>query len=390
MNIATREKIVLLGMITQHTVAGHIWAVMHYLEGLRRLGYDVYYVEAHDCSPGLFFEHEDDDGRARAAAYIAGIMERFGLGDRWAYHDVGNGRYFGLSEHQLKELYRSAALLINMHGGTLPLPEHSATGRLVFIDTDPGKPQVNLHHNVQRTLDHLSAHSAWFTYAENYGRPDCQLPVSERFTFHTMRAPVVMDFWEPLRNGVGPRFTTIASWRQPGRRFEFQGDVYHWSKHYEFLKILDLPRLTSQGFELSLSKYDDADWQMLEGKGWTLRPALDFSFDLDAYRRYIVGSRGEFTVSKDQYVRMRTGWFSNRSNTYLASGLPVITQETGFSNVLPTGEGLFGFSTMDEILAAVNAINSDYDRHCRAALAVAREYFSYEVALKPMLAEMGL
>jgi hypothetical protein len=181
-----------------------------------------------------------------------------------------------------------------------------------------------------------------------------------------------------------------GNWRQPWRRIRFQGELYHWSKHYEFLKVIDLPSRTCQGFELALSSYEGADREMLEEKGWKVRHALDFSQDLDNYRDYIQCSRGEFTVAKDQNVRLRSGWFSERSAQYLAAGRPVITQETGFSNVLPTGQGLFAFSTMEDVLSAVEEINSDYERHCRAAAELAREYFNYDVVLKRLLADVGL
>lgn len=390
MNIPKKQKIVVLGMITQHFVAGHIWAVMHYLEGLRRLGYDVYYVEAHGCSPKTFFQRDKYDGWVNAAAFISDLMRRFDLGDRWAYHDIHHNVYYGLDELQLRQLYSSAALIINMHGGTMPLPEHMATGRLVFIDTDPGELQVDLGLDDTDLTKRLAAHNTWFTYAENYGGSDCLLPVSERFPFKPMRAPVLLDFWEPYRSGSGRRFTTIGSWKQLDHEIAFNGEHYSWSKHYEFLKFFDLPRRTTQEFELALSKCKDDDWQLIEAQGWNPRRALAFSTDLDAYRQFLTSSRGEFTVAKGQYVHMRTGWFSNRSNTYLATGLPVITQETGFSAFLPTGDGLFGFSTMDEILQALDAINGDYERHCRGALEVAREYFSHDVVLPRFLAEAGV
>ena len=110
----------------------------------------------------------------------------------------------------------------------------------------------------------------------------------------------------------------------------------------------------------------------------------------DAYRSYLAGSRGEFTVAKDQNVRLRSGWFSDRSATYLAAGRPVVTQDTAFGNVLPAGEGLFAFSTVDEAAAAVERINADYSRHRRAAQSVARDYFSHEVVLGRLLQEVGL
>jgi hypothetical protein len=390
MNIAEKKKIVVLGMMTEHIVAGHVWAVMHYLIGLRRLGYDVYYIEAHGASPKAFFKRDDDDGWGYAAEFIAGIMQKFDLADRWAYHDLDHDIYYGLSEQQVKQVYSSAALLINMHGGTMPLPEHSATGRLAFIDTDPGELQVKLDRGDPRITTQLSGHSSWFTYAENYGAADCLLPVSDRFTFKPMRAPILLDFWEPYRAETRLRFTTIGSWKQVDHEIELNGQTYLWSKHHEFLKYFDLPSRTTQEFELALGKVKADDWGAIEDAGWHPRRALKFSHDLDAYREFLTGSRGEFTVAKGQYVHMRTGWFSNRSNTYLGAGLPVITQETGFSKTLPTGEGLFAFSTMEEILAAVDTINSDYERHCSAALEVAREYFSYDVVLPRMLAEAGV
>jgi GT2 family glycosyltransferase len=391
MEIHGRKKIVLLGMMTRMPVAGNIWVVGHYLVGFQRLGYDPYYVEAHARTPGAFMEHETDDGSAKAAAFIDRVMRRFDLGDRWAFHALHeDGRCYGMSHTELQRLYQSAELIINLHGGTIPLPEHSATGRLIYLETDPVELEIELHDNNRQTIEFLEPHSAFFTWGGNYGQPDCRVPLSDRFHFHPTRPPVVCDFWENGEAQGGECFTTIGNWRQVGRDVTFQGETYSWSKHHEYLKFIDLPRRVEQAFELALAGFEDPDRQLLESHGWRVRRALDFSSDLDAYRHYIRQSRGEFTVAKDQNVRLRSGWFSERSAQYLAAGRPVITQETGFSNVLPTGEGLFGFSTLDEIVASVEAINSNYSAHCRQAAAVAREYFNYDVVLKPLLAELGV
>lgn len=386
-----KPKIVLLGMMTRMPVAGVVWQTVHYLVGFQRLGYDVYYVEAHARTPSMLMERDEDDSSALAAAFIADVMKRFDLGDRWAFHALHNdGRCYGMTEGELKQLYNSAALLINLHGGTVPRHEHSATGRLIYLETDPVQLQIELYHNVQETIDFLAPHQAFFTFGENHGNPDCKLPVSTGFDFKPTRQPVVVDFWESSRTDRYDAFTTIGNWQQPWRKVRFQGKVYHWSKHYEFLKVIDLPRHTNQKFELALSSYEEADRCLLESKGWHVCPALDFSRDIDAYRDYIGQSRGEFTVAKDQNVRLRSGWFSDRSATYLAAGRPVITQETGFSNILPTRQGLFAFSTMEEIVEAIECINADYERHCRAASSLAREFFNYDIVLRPLLAEVGL
>ena len=397
MNVVARPKIVVLGMMTKMPVAGVIWQTMHYLIGFERLGYEAYYVEAHARTPSMFMQKEEDDGSGRAAAFIDGVMRRFGLNDRWALHALhDDGRCYGMSESRLSELYRSAALIINLHGGTVPREEHYQTGRLVYLETDPVELQIELFNEIRESVEFLEPHCAFFTFGENYGRPGCPLPVSERFRFKPTRQPVVCDFWElftppgPAGNGVPRPFTTIGNWQQPWRRVTFQGQIYHWSKHFEFLKFLNLPRRSSQSFELALSSYEPADQHLLESQGWRVVSALDFSTDPDAYRRYIANSRGEFTVAKDQNVRLRSGWFSDRSATYLAAGRPVITQETGFSDVLPTGRGLFGFSTLDQIVAALDDIESNYAGHCKSAREIAHEYFSHEKVLGQMLEDVGL
>ena len=186
------------------------------------------------------------------------------------------------------------------------------------------------------------------------------------------------------------RACAVWNWTQHWRPVQFRGHTYTWSKHFEFLKFIDLPRRTTQPLELALSSYTDDDKAMLEGHGWHVCHGLDVSTDMDIYRRYIAESRGEFTVAKDQNVRLRSGWFSDRGATFLAAGRPVITQETGFSNVLPTGAGLFGFSTMDDILSAIDAMNRDYAGQCAAARKVARECFGHDVVLGRMLRELGV
>jgi hypothetical protein len=386
-----RPKVVLLGMMSKHPVAGVVWQNVHYLVGFERLGWDAYYVEAgaHQPSSMLVVDQTSGDRSDAAARFIDTVMRRFDMPDRWAFHALhSDGRCFGMTQSQLHHLYASAALIVNLHGATEPLPEHSATGRLVYLETDPGALQVELATDLQRTIDFLEPHQAFFTFAENYGRPDCGLPVSNRFDFKTTRQPVVVDFWEPYGSLDGTAYTTIGNWRQ-WREVSLDGEVYHWSKHLEFNKFLDLPARTGQRFELSLSRCDEQDRQLLVDHGWKVRDALSFSMDVDAYRCYIATSRGEFTVAKDQNVRLRTGWFSDRTATYLSAGRPVITQETGFSSVLPTGEGLFAFSTPEDVERALAAIDADYARHTRAAVQIAREYFSHDVVLGQLVAEVG-
>jgi GT2 family glycosyltransferase len=390
MNILDPPRIVVLGFLSHFPVAGVAWQTIHYLVGLQRLGFDVYYVEAHGCSPTKLMESDTDDGPARAAAYISRIMTRFDLSDRWAYHALYEGRYFGLTRLQLGDLYRSATMILNLHGSHLPRPELTASNRLVYLETDPVDVEIDLFQHNPATLDYLSPHCAFFTFGENVGKPDCLVPAPARFQFLPTRQPVVLDLWNKTGGDRGTTFTTIGNWKQPWREITYKGEVYRWSKHFEFQKFLTLPQRVAQRFELALSSYDDSDRQLLESHGWQVRPALDFSRDLDLYAAYIAESRAEFTVAKDQNIRLRSGWFSDRAATYLAAGRPVVTQETGFSNILPTGEGLLAFSNLEDSIQAIQAVNSDYPHHSRAAQDIAKEFFSHDVVLGRLLSDIGI
>ena len=385
----TKKKIMLLGMMARHPVAGVIWQTMHYVVGLKRLGYEVYYVELGMYPSSLLTTGKD---RApAAAAFIEAQMQRFGLDGQWAFHNWPLGEpSYGLTETQLARLCNEAAAIINLHGATWPLPDFLNRERLIFLETDPVILQIELYQQKQEAIDYLAAHRVLFTFGENLGAPDCKLPVSEQFHFHPTRQPVVVDFWNDTLLPPGEAFTTIGNWKQHWRDVQYNGEVYRWSKHLEFLKFIDLPEETGEDFELAMSRWDDRDKERLRQRGWRLHNALDLSLDIDVYRRYIQQSYGEFTVAKDQNVRLRSGWFSDRSATYLAAGRPVITQETGFSNVFPTGRGLFGFTTKEEILEAIDAIRADYAAHTRAAVDIARAYFSYDVVLADLLEKVGL
>ena len=340
MQIGRSKKIVVLGMIGRTPVSGMVWLTMQYVVGLARLGFDVFYVEAHARTPSTFTESAEEDGSPRAAAFIDSVMRWFNLPQgRWAFHALhSDGRCYGMSGVQLAELYRTADLIINLHGGTQVLPDQVANGRLLFLETDPVEFAVYLAQNLQGMIDYMAPHTWFFTWGENYGRPDCRTPVSDRFHFKPTRQPVVMDLWQPFSHGAGELFTTIASWRQPRGEVKHEGEAYQWSKHHQFLKVLDLPAKTTQRFELALAACEDRDRALLESKGWKVRDASAVSSSLDEYRRYICHSRGEFTIAKDQRAAAGAGSAIERRPT----SPPAAGDHPGhrFSNHLPTGEGL--------------------------------------------------
>jgi hypothetical protein len=316
-------------------------------------------------------------------------MGRVGFGDRWAYLDMARNETHGLSAAALQGLYREATAIVNLCGATAPRAEHRQGARLLYVETDPVYEQLRIATGVTVSETFLASHDVLFTYGENLGQPDCPVPL-ERFRWRTTRPPVALEAWEPHVDPSAPYFTSVASWENKGKDITFRGETYQWSKHVNFLRFLDLPRHTPQRFQLAMDPLDAAVEARVRGAGWDLVDPAPISRDVDAYRDFIYGSRGEFTVAKDIYVRPRSGWFSDRSACYLAAGKPVVTQDTGFAKFVPTGQGLFAYATRDEAVDALARIDADYAAHAAAARRVAEESFDATRVLRKLLDDAGL
>jgi hypothetical protein len=384
-----RDPLLVLGIVGQYPMAGVAWQALHYLLGFRELGWDVWYVEDSGAPPYDPRTGGRTDDCSYAVRYVDDTLQRFGLGDRWVYLDMEKGETFGLTRPQLSTLYRDAAVIVNLCGATAPRVEHRQGARLLYIETDPVYEQLRIATGESSSLNFLAGHDVLFTYGENLGAEDCPVPL-ERFTWQRTRPPVVLECWMAGTGLVGTHFTSIASWENRGKDITFGGETYQWSKHVNFLRFLDLPQRTPQPFRLAMAPGDPAVAARVRAAGWELVDPAPLSGDLDAYRDFIAGSRGEFTVAKDIYVRPRSGWFSDRSVCYLAAGKPVVTQDTGFGKFIPTGEGLLAYSTMDEAVDALARINADYARHAAAARRVAEEAFAAGPVLRRLLAAAGL
>src|SRR5690606_2619205 len=257
--------------------------------------------------------------------------------------------------------------------------------RRLYIETDPGIPQIRVDNGDPQMLALLAGHTHSSTFAENFADASCLLP-AKHLDYRTTRQPVVLDLWPDRPDDPRPAFTTVARWRKHKEKaVDFRGARYRWNKDGEFLQFIDLPGRRGQQFEMALAEVGPEDRERLRQFGWSVVDAVKMSSSLVDYNRYISQSRGEFTIAKDQYVRLYTGWFSDRSACYLAAGRPVITQDTGFGCALPTGTGLFAFSTVDDILAALEAIAADYSRHARAAREIAQEFFCSDRVLTDLL-----
>jgi hypothetical protein len=386
----TKGKIIVFGILFWYPLAGVTYQFLHYLIGLRKLGYDVYYVEDSGrwiYDPVLNDLSPDVTGNLKM---VVPYLQAHGFGDRWAFRgNYPDGKCYGMTEAQILQLYQDADGFLNVTGAQEIRDEHRAIKRRIYVESDPFASQVKVAQGHRGMIDMLAAHDTHFSFGENIGAPDCDTPV-ERFQWLPTRQPVALELWSTGSPTGGAAYTTITTWHNKNKNLEWRGDTWYWTKDREFEKILDLPRRRpSLAFELATSVGEDIQ-KLLRGHGWRQTGSVEISRDADLYRQYIQQSRGEFTVARDQYVRPHTGWFSDRTACYLAAGRPVITQETGFSKFLPSGRGLFGFKTMDDILAALDAIESDYAGHCRAAAELARDYFAAEKVVGSLMERAGL
>lgn len=387
----TRRRIIVVGTLASNPYAGMAWMHMQITAGLHRLGYDAYYFETTSAWPYDPIRETMVRDSDYALPYLKRVAESFGLGDRWAYRrSYADKAWFGLSQTKAEDLLAHADCVLNVAGATRFAEEGLKIGRLVYFGTDPGHHEIAFYNGDESVCALIAEHDDYVTYGENIGSSDCVIPPLPHFRSRT-RQPVLLDLWQ---DGAPHerKFTTIGNWKQEGRDIEFRGETYRWSKHHEFLKFIDLPLKTPVGIELAtgLANLDADDRNLLNRSGWRLIDAHRFTNDPWPYRDYVRASLGEFTVAKDLNVRLRSGWFSERSACYLAAGRPVITQDTGFGSVLPTGEGLFAFNTMDEIISALEDIQSNYPRHSRAASVIAQEFFRAEHVLKNVIDDLGL
>lgn len=388
---ATRGTIVVWGLMAAFPFPGMTWHRMQYLAGIRRLGFDVWYVEDSTravMAPGTFELVEDFTPNLE---YLNRYMTAIGLGDRWIFRPPGDmTRAFGGRDIEgLWRLYAEADAVINHCGAQEIRPRHKVIRNLVYLETDPVNLEVAIAKGEEIATRFAGHHHHHLTFGENFGQPDCLVPI-EKFNWLPTRPAICVDWWETART---PRpdaaLTTVATFRNKGKDTTWQGARWPWSKHAEFMKFLDVAKDAALPIEVAIAGISDKMRERFINNGWRLQAAAGLESP-EAYRDYIWDSLGEFTVAKGQYVAPRTGWFSDRSATFLAAARPVITQETGFSKFIPTGEGLFGFSTRDEALGAIEAVASDYQRHSRAAHEIAREYFAAEKVIKRAFESIGL
>jgi hypothetical protein len=360
--------------------AGSTWVRLQYILGLERLGIECYWVDQLKPVDPLVHHHSLEYLTTRFAA----LADDFGFSDRYCIIYNEGERHFGMTAAELDAVVEQADLLLNISGHMKPESPLMRIPRRAYIDVDPGFTQI-----WGPDLLHLDRHNLFFTTGQNVGTDRFPIPTG-KFDWFPFLPPVALHAWPARIDERCTRMSTVADWHA-SQGAVFNGEVYV-GKQEEFLRFLDVPLKANRQIDVALTIHqtEHKDQGMLLDNGWMIRDPYFFAGDVRSYREFIQFSRAEFSVAKGGYVKSNSGWISDRTACYLASGKPAIVQSTGIEQSLPTGKGLLTFSTVDEAVAAINEVDANYREHCEAALDIARRYFDSDVVLTKMLEQAGL
>jgi hypothetical protein len=389
-------QIVVTGLIATYPLGGVSWDYLQYIQGLHLLGHNVFYLEdtgnwVYNPELGTFTE----DCSFNLQYLDAVLTFAVGPGTRrcWSFRSP-IGEYFGLTEREIETVCNQADLFINVSGSCWLRDRYQGCARKLYIDTDPLYTQHQLEAMRRGTattdqaysVNLIRNHDLFFTFAENISDPSCCIP-SCGLTWHTTRQPIVLENWPFTFTPTAPALTTVMSWKNDVTLPSIGGETYG-GKDVEFLKFMHLPSRVSVTMEIALS--GAAPFDQLRHNGWQVVNGYEKSSTMEVYQNYLSSSRGEWSIAKNAYVASRSGWFSTRSAAYLALGKPVVVQDTGFRPYYPVGEGLFDFATINEAVAAIENIESDYRRHCEAARSIAESHFGADAVITRLLRDAGL
>jgi len=382
-----KETIILAGSLAQKPgFGGHTWVFLQYLLGFKKLGFEVVFL---DClEPGMCLDTAGQPCTLEASAnldYFVRVMDGFNLDRSFALLYDSGKRIFGMSRADLLERTAQAALLINVMGFIRDEEILGRARKRVFLDIDPGFGQMWQESGL---CNMFQGHDCYVSIGENIGQTACSIPTCD-LQWISSRQPVQLDYWT-TNTTAHHGFTTVASWRGPYNSIKFAGKTYGLRVH-EFRKFVSLPQVTGQRFEIGLDIHaaDHGDRTLLETNGWRLIEPQRVAGDPWSYRDFIRDSMAEFIVAKNIYVETQSGWFSDRSICYLASGKPVLAHDTGLKSLYPAGKGLLTFSSLDEAISGVKEISQNYNAHSLAARAIAEEYFESSKVLRALLAKVA-
>jgi hypothetical protein len=376
-------KIVVGGYIVGYPLGGMTWHHLNYLLGLQSLGHEVWFLEdsgSYSVPYNPTIQQCNPDP-AYGLNYLKNTFESVGIPLQYCYYSQFWDTHYGLGRDELADLLRQADLLLCISGVTPLRDDRPRPRRTAVIDTDPVFTQLRMRDN-EEFHRYYQSFDAIATFGTLVGTPGCPLPTGGLNWIPTIQ-PIALDHW-PVVPTDSRRFTTIGKWEHGGRDVEFAGQRYRSSKEPQWRNMIDLPRRVPWQMEAAMQSMPQDVQAQFESRGWSLADPEPISISPAAFRQYIQHSAGEFTVAKEIYTALPSGWFSDRAACYLASGRPVVTQPSGFESWLPTGQGLFACQTPDQAADALNQIAQDYPAHSQAARRLAETHFH----AKKVLAEL--
>lgn len=377
-------RIVVTGLIGQYAFGGVTWDYIQYVLGFRALGHDVWYLE--DSANWAYdpVKQEPSADCSHNVSYLERIMREFDMGDRWIYRNEPDGKYHGVKDEETAEkIIAGADILANVSGACWLRPVTASVKTKLFLDGDPMFTHIKLTRGSKDYLDRVLSHDKHYTFGLNVGQPGCKVPTAGLKWLPTVQ-PIAREWWEktlmpPNACHIADNaWTTVMNWASY-KPEEFEGETYG-QKDIEFLRFAGLPAQTKEKFVLAMGQGPGKNrpTEKLEGQGWKIiEPDIHLP-DYASYHDFLSNSKAEWSIAKNGYVQSHSGWFSCRSACYLAAGKPVVVQDTGWSDHLPSGEGVIGFRTMEEAQKGIEQVAANYEFHSEAARAYARTHFDAE------------
>lgn len=375
-------RIVVLGYIVRGPYGGLVWHHLQYLLGLKQLGHEILFLEDSDDYPSCSSPASPEltSNPSYGLHFIQQAFERFGLKNNWAYYDAHTNNWFGLSKREVLLFCNRADLVLNL-SAINPLRDWWCKIPIrVLVDTDPVFTQIR-HLQNKQDRDVAASHTAFFSFGENTGKPGCLIP-NDGFDWQPTRQPLFLKAWPCTPGRKHANWTTVMQW-DSYKTAEHEGRLFGM-KSSSFDDYFSLPQKTAETFELAVGSAT-APKTKLQANGWHLADPLSVTESPATYQQFIQRSKGEWSVAKQGYVADNSGWFSERTTGYLASGRPAVVMETGFSAFIETGKGLFSFSSAEDVLAAFETINGNYQAHCRWARELAEDCFDSNNVLSSLL-----
>ncbi len=391
--MSDKLRIVVTGLTVTYPFGGVFWDYFQYVLGFKKLGHDVLYLEdtgkwCYDPNSGTFVESGKNNARI-----LTNVLREIDpeLSDKWSFRD-STGEIFGQSWDTVVRFCKSADIFLHVSASCWMREEYFAAKKVVFIDSDPLYTQASIPKYIKGTatndererIEMIKRHDHHFTFGENIGRPGCLVP-DDLLDWIPTRQPVVMGCFKDKHVPLKERrraFTTVASWEPKEEGPVIDGKKYT-GKSTEFLKFMNLPEKNAATFEIALS--GPAPYDTLKNHGWNIIDGYSVSKDPWIYRDYLANSFSEWSVAKNAYVESNSGWFSCRSACYLALGVPVVVQDTGFKNAIPTGEGVVTFNNPGDCIEAVEDVLQRPEIHSKAAREIAEEYFESDKVLSSLI-----